>query len=111
MATNPLASFIKGSSTVGGMEQAQTTALANQLYREQIQAQYDAGESEKALAFLSNEQFGIYKLNLSPNGAASYTLREDWEDRYNTLQKNEPEKLGQYLLLGNTYLKARMANL
>ena len=103
MSTNPLASFIKGASTVGGMEQAQTTALTNRLYREQVQAQYDAGESEKALAFLSNEQFGIYKLNLSPNGAASYTLREDWEDRYNSLQKNEPEKLGQYLLMDRSF--------
>ena len=103
MSTNPLASFIRGSSTVGGMEQAQTTALANQLYREQIQNQYDAGESAKALAYLANDQIGIYKVNVDSTGAASYTLREDWEDRYNALQKNEPDKLGQYLLMDRAF--------
>ena len=103
MSTNPLASFIRGSSTVGGMEQAQTTALANQLYREQIQNQYDAGESAKALAYLANDQIGIYKMNVDSTGAASYTLREDWEDRYNALQRNEPDRLGQSLLMDRVF--------
>ena len=35
-ATNPMNSFLAGSQMVGGMEQAQTTALANQLTREEI---------------------------------------------------------------------------
>ena len=36
MATNPMNSFLAGGQMVGGMEQAQTTALGNQLARKTL---------------------------------------------------------------------------
>lgn len=85
-------SLLSGGKMVGGMEQAQTTVLANQVTREGI-------KDAQALDTLTKNRsvlLGAGLIQISDDGT-SVNLVEDWQDRLNAIDDGNKENVASAL--------------
>ncbi len=100
MATNPMNSFLAGSQVVGGMEQAQTTALGNQLARETLREndelkKWNADlEVLKGAGIVTEENNGNIVLNVDAVDKLGGLTKGNRTGVSNSLLMNE--MMGQY---------------